>query len=185
MIQIHNGVLWDWQYSAEYSSHLVWMWGIFCRILSMFNIQCCFNMFYKFLEWYYVKVFFSFPKDIVGMDPFIPGKNTLCKILKATCKKNIKWDTKFEGLEMLETINVNTDGVLEVVLRINWAYLENIKQVLWNILWIWEFYFVALLKIPLYHLWFVSLQGNRLPSIYLTFVLDEVALWDKSRAWLP
>ena len=31
---------------------------------------------------------------------------------------------------MLETINVNTDGVLEVVLRINWAYLENIKQVL-------------------------------------------------------
>ena len=26
IIQIHTSVLWDWQYSEEYSSHLVWIW---------------------------------------------------------------------------------------------------------------------------------------------------------------
>jgi hypothetical protein len=35
IIQIHNKVLWDWQYFADYSSHSDWMWVIFCKILSV------------------------------------------------------------------------------------------------------------------------------------------------------
>ena len=31
IIQIHNNVLWDWQYYAEYFSHSYWMWGIFVK----------------------------------------------------------------------------------------------------------------------------------------------------------
>ena len=35
IIQIHNNVLRDWQYFAQYSSHSNWVWGILCRILSV------------------------------------------------------------------------------------------------------------------------------------------------------
>jgi hypothetical protein len=34
-IEIHNNVMWDWYYFIEYSTHLDWMWGIFCRRLSV------------------------------------------------------------------------------------------------------------------------------------------------------
>jgi hypothetical protein len=33
IIQIHNSVLWDWQYSVEYAPHSDWMWGILHTIL--------------------------------------------------------------------------------------------------------------------------------------------------------
>ena len=35
IIQIHNNVMWDSQYYAEYVPHLVWMWGIYYRIMSI------------------------------------------------------------------------------------------------------------------------------------------------------
>ena len=35
IIQIHNSVLRDWQYFAEYFSYADWMWGIFYQILSV------------------------------------------------------------------------------------------------------------------------------------------------------
>ncbi len=35
IIQIHNNVMRDSQCSMEYSSHSDWMWGIFCRLLSV------------------------------------------------------------------------------------------------------------------------------------------------------
>lgn len=35
IIHIHNSVVPDWQYFLEYFSHSVWMWGIFCRRLSV------------------------------------------------------------------------------------------------------------------------------------------------------
>ena len=37
MIQIHNNVLWDWQYYVEYSLHSIWIWRILCRITSIPN----------------------------------------------------------------------------------------------------------------------------------------------------
>ena len=35
IIQIHTSVMWDWHSYAKYSSHLDWIRGIFCRILSV------------------------------------------------------------------------------------------------------------------------------------------------------
>ena len=34
IIQIHNNVLWDWQYYAKYSTYSYWMWELFCMTLS-------------------------------------------------------------------------------------------------------------------------------------------------------
>lgn len=35
IIQIRNTVMWDWHCFAKYSSHLVRLWGIFYRIISV------------------------------------------------------------------------------------------------------------------------------------------------------
>ena len=35
IIEIHSSVLWDWHYSAKYSSHSVWVGGIFHWIMSV------------------------------------------------------------------------------------------------------------------------------------------------------
>ena len=35
IIQIHNSVLWDWQYSTKYPPHWIWMGRIFYEILSV------------------------------------------------------------------------------------------------------------------------------------------------------
>ena len=35
IIQIHNSVLWNWQYFVEYSPHSIWMWRIFHIILAV------------------------------------------------------------------------------------------------------------------------------------------------------
>ena len=34
-MEVHNSVMWDWQYSMEYSSHLEWVWRIFHNILTV------------------------------------------------------------------------------------------------------------------------------------------------------
>ena len=35
IIHTHSSVLWDWQYFTKYSSHSIWIWGIFYKILSV------------------------------------------------------------------------------------------------------------------------------------------------------
>jgi hypothetical protein len=73
--QIHNNVLWDWQYFATYFSHLDWMWGIFFKLLSILrNTIMDLN---NIINWFNIKLILPLEANLPCVIVALVGTYTL------------------------------------------------------------------------------------------------------------
>ena len=86
IIYIHNIVVQDWQYSAKYFSHSIWMWKMFCRISPVPHntIMDMNNVMVKVFRQFTLK--FTFSRLIVGQ--------ANSQIFKLFCKISLRRSVK-------------------------------------------------------------------------------------------